>query len=65
LVIAVDSFRLEQALINLLDNAGKYSPADRAIDVEAREHGSGVLITVRDCRGHARLAPDGERLHLP
>ena len=39
---------LEQALGNLVDNAIKYSPADRSVDVKAIRRGNQVVITVTD-----------------
>ena len=39
---------LEQALINLIDNAVKYSPEGSRVRVEARQHDSGIIIAVRD-----------------
>ncbi|BBM83755.1 two-component system histidine kinase PnpS [Candidatus Uabimicrobium amorphum] len=39
---------LEQAIINLIDNAVKYSPADRKIDVEVSKRESSLKIDVKD-----------------
>jgi two-component system phosphate regulon sensor histidine kinase PhoR len=39
---------LEQAIINLIDNAIKYSEPGCPVDVEAEEHASEVVIRVRD-----------------
>jgi signal transduction histidine kinase len=44
---SVDPLRLEQVLVNLLDNADKYSPAGAPIDVEMRS-GAAIEIAVRD-----------------
>ena len=50
---------LEQAVVNLIDNAVKYSPAARPVQVEARGELGEVLILVRD-QGPG-IAPE----HLP
>jgi two-component system phosphate regulon sensor histidine kinase PhoR len=39
---------LEQAVVNLLDNAIKYSDADSEVQVEAKRADSKILINVRD-----------------
>ena len=46
--LSLDFVLAEQVLFNLLDNAGKYSPAGGQIDVEARRAGGNVEIVVRD-----------------
>ena len=50
---------LEQALVNLVDNAIKYSERDREIRVEAERLGPEVMVRVRD-QGNG-IAPE----HLP
>jgi two-component system phosphate regulon sensor histidine kinase PhoR len=50
---------LEQAVVNLIDNAVKYSPAARPVQVEARAELGEILILVRD-QGPG-IAPE----HLP
>jgi two-component system phosphate regulon sensor histidine kinase PhoR len=50
---------LEQAVVNLIDNAVKYSPAARLVQVEARAELGEILILVRD-QGPG-IAPE----HLP
>jgi two-component system, OmpR family, phosphate regulon sensor histidine kinase PhoR len=46
---------LEEAVVNLIDNAVKYSPPQTLIQVEAKKAGAEVLILVRDQgRGIAR-----------
>ncbi|MFZ5450074.1 MAG: ATP-binding protein [Thermodesulfobacteriota bacterium] len=50
---------LEQAVVNLIDNAVKYSPAAKPVEVEAREELGEILILVRD-QGPG-IAPE----HLP
>jgi two-component system sensor histidine kinase KdpD len=46
--LSLDFVLAEQALFNLLDNAGKYSPAGGRIEVEARRLGDREQIIVRD-----------------
>jgi two-component system sensor histidine kinase KdpD len=43
-----DRALLEQVLINLLENAAKYSPASSVIKVTARQDGSNVFLAVQD-----------------
>jgi signal transduction histidine kinase len=47
---------LEQALVNLLDNAIKFSPADSTVRVEAEIAGSEIVIRVKDQGGG--IAPE-------
>ncbi|SMH40061.1 sensor histidine kinase [Azospirillum agricola] len=48
-MVEVDAVLFEQALFNLLDNAGKYAPAGSLITVRARREGEGrVRIEVLD-----------------
>lgn len=46
--VSVDLVLAAQALVNLVDNAAKYSPADRPIDIRAYAEGSQVVIEVND-----------------
>jgi signal transduction histidine kinase len=48
LVVEADPARLEQVLINLLENARKYSPEDRPIHVRVTSADQTVQIAVRD-----------------
>ena len=45
---AVDGVRVEEVVVNLIDNAVKYSPRDTAIDVELTSTPSAIRIAVRD-----------------
>jgi PAS domain S-box-containing protein len=57
-----DSLRLEQVLVNLLDNAIKYSPGDAEITVECtRPDANLAQITVRD-RGIGLPSEERERI---
>ena len=49
---------LEQAVVNLLDNAIKYSPAQTQVQVKARREGGEIVLSVHD-RG-----PGIEKMHL-
>jgi two-component system phosphate regulon sensor histidine kinase PhoR len=44
----LDPEAVSQALINLLNNAIKYSPDEKSIRVSARREGQRVLVTVKD-----------------
>jgi signal transduction histidine kinase len=46
--VELDPEALSQALINLLNNAIKYSPNQKAIAVSARREGGRVLVSVTD-----------------
>ncbi len=43
-----NSTMLEQALVNLVDNAIKYSEPDKEVQLEAKQVGKEIVITVRD-----------------
>jgi PAS domain S-box-containing protein len=45
---AVDGVRIEEVVVNLIDNAVKYSPRDTAIDVELTSTPDAIHIAVRD-----------------
>lgn len=46
--VKVDATLLEQALINLMDNAVKYSPENETVRIEAVAEGGEIQIRVRD-----------------
>jgi two-component system phosphate regulon sensor histidine kinase PhoR len=48
LTVLADPKRLEQVLINLTDNASKYSPAGGQIEISWERGGEGVTLCVRD-----------------
>ncbi|MFZ5633601.1 MAG: ATP-binding protein [Bacillota bacterium] len=43
-----DPDRLKQVVINLVDNAVRFSPADGAVEIEGKEEGDRVRVLVRD-----------------
>ena len=45
---AVDGVRIEEVVVNLIDNAVKYSPSDTAIEVELASTPDAIRIAVRD-----------------
>jgi signal transduction histidine kinase/ActR/RegA family two-component response regulator len=46
--VRIDRSRVEQILVNLLENAAKFSPKGSAIDVEVRSVGDHAVLEVRD-----------------
>jgi two-component system sensor histidine kinase KdpD len=46
--VAIDLTLMVQALMNLVDNALKYAPQDRAIEIEAYQEEQEVIIAVKD-----------------
>ena len=50
-----DTFLLQQAVLNLLDNAIEFSPEGGCIELSAGDDGDEVIVTVRD---HGQGAPD-------
>ena len=61
LSVKADSARLTQALLNLLDNAVKYTPEGGDVQFTAVEHGDWVTLTVRDS-GNGIEAKDLEHI---
>ncbi|MBE3558899.1 MAG: PAS domain S-box protein [Ktedonobacteraceae bacterium] len=47
-IVKADRDRIEEVLLNLLDNAIKYSPRQRTITVAARATGEEVIVSVSD-----------------
>jgi two-component system, OmpR family, sensor histidine kinase KdpD len=60
-LVAVDFVLMHQVLVNLLDNAVKYSPLDSPIDVRARVDGAELQIQIAD-RGMGVPPADLERV---
>ena len=48
MTVQADRGRLEQVLINLLDNAIKYSERGKSVSVEPAQEGDLVRVSVRD-----------------
>ena len=47
-LVPLDSVLIEQVLINLLENAIKYTPADSPIEISARRDANAVVVSVSD-----------------
>ena len=47
-MVEMDAQLIEQVLVNLLDNALKYTPADSPLEISARHDGRRLTIEVRD-----------------
>jgi two-component system sensor histidine kinase KdpD len=60
-LIHVDSILIEQLLLNLIDNAAKYSSPESIIEVSAREGKNGVVLEVAD-RGRGFAEGDEEKV---
>jgi two-component system phosphate regulon sensor histidine kinase PhoR len=61
LIVMADPVALEQAVINLLDNAVKYSEANKNVSVNLFRSGSDVVIEVSD---HGVGLTESERTHV-
>jgi PAS domain S-box-containing protein len=60
----VDGMRIEEVIVNLLDNAVKYSPKDTPVEVELRSAPDAIRIAVRD-RGPGIGVADRTRIFEP
>jgi len=60
-LVPLDGVLFTQALVHLLENAARYTPADAPIEIEARVDGGQVLIDVAD-RGPGLAPGDEERI---
>jgi two-component system sensor histidine kinase KdpD len=60
-LVPLDSVLIEQVLINLLENATKYTPAGSPIDITARARAGEVIVEVDDC-GPGVPAAEAERV---
>jgi PAS domain S-box-containing protein len=58
---ALDAVRIEEVVVNLIDNALKYSPKDTTVDVELTSTPDAIRTAVRD-RGPG--VPDNERAQI-
>jgi two-component system, OmpR family, sensor histidine kinase KdpD len=47
-LIDLDVLLMEQVIINLLDNAGKYAPPGSTITISAKRHGAALRVEVID-----------------
>lgn len=60
-LVKVDFTLIEQVLVNLLENAVKYSPPGSKIDIEVRREGKELLVAIAD-RGAGIPEGDWERI---
>ena len=60
-LVPIDDVLIEQVLINLLENAAKYTPAGSPIDISASARRGEVLVTVAD-RGPGVPPEESERI---
>lgn len=61
LMVPMDGTLIEQVIINLLDNAIKYSPVDSVIDVQVKKNGKEAVFEVID---NGRGISDNDLPHL-
>lgn len=46
--VSIDAFKIEQVIINLINNAAKYSPGKAIIDVEVYAKNTRVYVSIKD-----------------
>jgi two-component system, OmpR family, sensor histidine kinase KdpD len=59
--VPLDDLLIQQVLVNLLENATRYAPADTPIEISARQEGESIVIEVAD-RGPGLPPVDPSRL---
>ncbi|MBS2009811.1 MAG: sensor histidine kinase KdpD, partial [Cyanobacteria bacterium SZAS TMP-1] len=59
--ISVDEILIQQVLVNLLENAAKYSPSGSPIEIAAEATAEGVIVSVAD-RGPGVASEDKKRI---
>ncbi|MBI2824420.1 MAG: sensor histidine kinase KdpD [Planctomycetia bacterium] len=60
-LVPIDELLIQQVLVNLLENALKFSPPDEPIDLTAAARGSDVVVEVAD-RGRGLMPGDEQRI---
>ena len=60
-LVPIDAMLIEQLLLNILDNAAKYTPSGSPIDVSATEAAGAVTVEIAD-RGPGFAPGDEERI---
>lgn len=59
--VTADRDKLERVLLNLLDNALKYTPNSGSISISAEQREEDVLVSISDC---GAVIPEDERLYI-
>lgn len=59
--VPIDGLLIQQVLINLLDNAAKYSPPGEAIEIDATRAGDSLAVSVSD-RGPGFAAEEAQKI---